>query len=595
MRTLLLTGPARRAIAIWLAVLGCGAALLFARFDWSIGGGFFAKRAFVPSLYLFVIMLPTVYYLARRTLHDRRVATGLTAVVFVVFTLPYKLLGLTSDYYYRVRPRVFLTPLSQAPSDLGYAIRHLPAPTLQFLPGGTLRAFPFDWLFMPLLFAFGAGGVWAVWSLRARAGFRTALIVPLLLTVAFAVTCTEAFFHAGMRSPYTYLSHFQFPQSENQWYLVYHFQDGSGATEGDEYVYSPLEDYFQGAPRYGSNELIRRAFSFYVESQVSYFVNDFYCWLGLNCLFWLAAVFATARLVGRLTTPRAGLIAGALVVFGPGFIAFVAQPAMYMQNYAAAAIALCAFEDLVADPPDRGPRRYALFAGVMALCALVYDLEPVFIVLLAYGLSRRVPWRALLLTLAAAYLMLRGLTYTVTDVLHIPIAANNAGQLSTALHSTLQLLLHPSLPVWYDTALSVVPSFLHMWLQAFFVIPAVLALLGLHRLRDRSLQILVGGLLVTGFATIAVLQIGNQLIGTAPRLIYPTFIGVYLPAAVALDGVAERARGLTSGRSIVRRLRVATPWIVVAVMALLANIDVFGYPTLYVEYFVSTPPSFLPG
>jgi hypothetical protein len=45
---------------------------------------------------------------------------------------------------------------------------------------------------------------------------------------------------------------------------------------------------------------------------------------------------------------------------------------------------------------------------------------------------------------------------------------------------------------------------------------------------------------------------------------------------------------------IPRAVRVAAPWVVVAFMAVLANIDIFGYPTLYVEYFVSDPPVFLP-
>lgn len=99
------------------------------------------------------------------------------------------------------------------------------------------------------------------------------------------------------------------------------------------------------------------------------------------------------------------------------------------------------------------------------------------------------------------------------------------------------------------------------------------------------------------------LQIGGQLIGTVSRLIYPSFIGVYLPAALALDAIAQRAlrvrpgggrHRLPGGRAVMRRLGVATPWIVVAMMAVLVNVDIFGYPTMYVEYFVSTPPAFLP-
>jgi hypothetical protein len=582
MRTLLPRPGARRPLAIWGLILACGAALLYARYDWSLASGFIAKRGFALSLYLLSITVPTTFYLARRTLHDTRVAVALTAFVFVVFTLPYKLLGLVSIYYYRTRPQAF-------------EVYQFPLPHLQFLPGGTLRAFPFDWLFMPLLFALGAACVWGVWWLRRRAGFSTARIVPLLLTAAFAVICLQAFFHSGMRGPYTYLSYFQRPKEQQHWYLVYHFADGSGASQGDQFAFSPLEDYFQGAPRYGDNELIRRPFSFYVESQFSYFINDFYCWLALNCLFWLVAIFATARLVGRLTTPRAGYIAGALTLVGPGFIAFVAQPNMYLQNYAAAAVALCAFEDLVVSPADGGARRPALFTGILALCALVYDLETIIAVALVYGLARRVPWRPLIVPLAAAVVMLEGFTFLVTDVLHITIISVNGKQLSIGIRDTLHLLLHPSLSRWYDTTVTVVPSFLREWLQAFFVIPALIAPFGLRQLRDRGLQVLVAALFIVGFLTIAVLQIGGQQIGFTPRLIYPTFIGVYLPAAVALDSLARRAPVLPAVRNIERRLRRAAPWIVVAIMALLVNVDVFGYPTLYVEYFVGTPPVFLPG
>lgn len=588
-------GPAGRSLAVWLVILACGAGLLYGRYDWNTGGGFFARRGFWLSLYLFLIMLPTVFYLARRTLHSERVAIGLTAIVFVVFTLPYKLLGLTSLFYYHAHAQGFQIASFPYQTGPGFVVSHLPEPKLQFLPGGSLSSFPLDYVFMPLLFVLGAACIWGVWRIRARAGFRAARSVPRLLTIAFLLICVQTFVHAGMRAPYTYLSYFQEPQAQKHWYVVYHFADQSGATEGDQYVFAPLEDYFEGAPYRGNNALIRRPFAFYLESQISYFINDYYGWLALNCLFWLAAVFATARLVGRLATPRAGLIAGALVLFGSGFIAFVGTTAMYMQNYAAAAIALCAFEDLVVNPPDRGPRRYALFAGILALCALTYDLEPLFLVMLAYGLSRRVPWRPLLGCLAGAFALLEGFTYAVTDVVHIGINPENSVQLSTGLRATWHLITHPTLPTWYDTVVTVVPSYLHLWLQSFFVIPPILAILGLRRLRDRSLYVLVGSLFLMGLAIIAVLQIGNQLIGTVPRLIYPTFIGVYLPAAVALDGFAERAHQIATGRNGLRRLRAATPWIVVAVMALLANIDVFGYPTLYVEFFVSTPPSFLPG
>ena len=170
--------PARKTLAIWFAILGCGAALLYARFDWGVDGGYYAKRAYVLSLYLFLITLPTVFYLARRTLHNDRVATGVTAVVFVVFTVPYRLLHLDALYYYAARPRIFELVTYPTPADGGFKLVNWPAPRLEFLPGGKLVQFPWEWLFVPLLFAIGAGCVWLVCWLRARAGFRVSRQCP---------------------------------------------------------------------------------------------------------------------------------------------------------------------------------------------------------------------------------------------------------------------------------------------------------------------------------------------------------------------------------------------------------------------------------
>jgi hypothetical protein len=591
-----LPSQAIRPLALWLLVLGSGVALLYARYDWDLEGGRFAERGFVLSVYLFVIVLPTCYYVARQVLHNTLVAAGITAFVFVATTLPYELLGLDQIYYYRVRPQFYTIdqfPISPAFMPGGAPI-DLP-PSLEFLPGGTLRAFPLDWLFMPLLFATGVTAIWGVWWLRKRAGFTAVRRIPALLTVAFALICVQSFLHSSMRAPYTYLAYFQRPEAEQHWYHVYHFADGSGASEGDQWVYSPLEDYFQGAPRDGINMLIRRPFSFYVASQASYFVNTFYVWLALNCLFWLAAVVATGRLVAQLTTERAGVIAGALTAVGPGFIAFVATPAMYMQNYAAVAVALCLFQDLVVRPAGRDLGKIAVFTGALTLCALVYDLTPLLLVLLAYGLASRVRAWPLLISLGATFLATRGFPVVVTDVLGITIDPVNQEQLSQAVDRTRDFLLNPGAE-WYDATVTIVPSYVRQLMQAFFVLPLLVAVLGLRKLHGRPLQVLVAGLFAMGFVIIAVLQIGGQPIGRLPRLVYPVFPAVYLLAALALD--ARKPLRRPAGDPLPLRMldtaRVVAPWAVVGAMAVLANVDIFGFPTLYVEYFVNDPPVFLP-
>jgi hypothetical protein len=41
-----LSGADLKIVAIWLWVRGGGAVLLHLRYDWTVGGGFFAKRAY---------------------------------------------------------------------------------------------------------------------------------------------------------------------------------------------------------------------------------------------------------------------------------------------------------------------------------------------------------------------------------------------------------------------------------------------------------------------------------------------------------------------------------------------------------------------
>jgi hypothetical protein len=575
-----------RPLALWLLVFAAGGALLYARFDWDPAGGWLAERAFVLSAYLLLILLPTCFYLARRVLHSAVAAAVATGFVFIVTTLPYELLGLDQFYYYDDRPHYFL-------------IDQFGPPSLEFFPGGTLRAFPYDYIFMPLLFATGSAAIWTVWWFRRRAGCVTSQKLAVLLTVTFAAICLQAFAHTSMRSPYAYWPHFStfFTGAPGSWYHVYHFRDASGASTADQKVFSPLENYFQGAPSLGSNMLIRRPFSFYVASQGSYFVNTFYVWLGLNCLFWLAAVVATGRLVSRLTTERAGLIAGAMTAVGPGFVGFVGTPAMYLQSFAAVAIALCLFEDLVVRTGGRSRGSVALFTGALSLCALVYDLEPVLLVLLAYGLARKVRPLPLVSSLAIAFVAYRGFTILVTEGLGITIAPENAEQLSLALENFKDVMLHPSIPGWYNEAVAVVPHYVGMLLKAFFLLPIVLAVLGIPKLRDRSLQVLVIGLLAISFLTMAVLYIGEAgVISFLPRLVYPVFPAVYLLAAIALDWgkpVSDMSTLPLRDRALATA-RLATPWIVVAALAVLSNMDIFGYPTLNTQFFINQPAAFPP-
>jgi hypothetical protein len=285
-----------------------------------------------------------------------------------------------------------------------------------------------------------------------------------------------------------------------------------------------------------------------------------------------------------------------MTAVGPGFVAFVATPGMYMQHYAAVAVALCLFHDLVVRPAGRDLVSVAVFTGALSLCGLVYDLTPLLPVLLVYGLVSRVRLWPLLTSLVAAFLAVRAFPLLATDGLGIAIDPTNQIQTELAIERTRDFLLHPSFAKWYDATVTIVPSYLELLLKAVFVVPLVVAAFGLWKLRGRALQVLVGSLFAMGLATTAVLQIGQQELGWFPRFVYPVFPAVYLLAALALDlgGRVPRPADAPLRLRVTDALRVGAPWGVVAVMAVLANIDIFGYPTMYVEYFVSEPPVFVP-
>jgi hypothetical protein len=557
-----------RSYAVWALLIVVGLVLLYLRYDWGGAEDRYAERGFLLSAYLFVLTLPTSYYLTRRVLRSSAGAAVATGIVFVATTLPWHLLGLARFAYYADRARYFSF------DQIGRTPAH------EWLPEGTLRSFPYDWIFMPLVLATGVALIWGVWWLRNRGGAVAARTVPILLTAAFAAICLQTYLHTSVRAPGTYNTQFWQGATTPWWYVVAHFRDGSGAVEADQFVFTPLEEYFQGTPADGNNMLVRRPLSFYAVAQASYFINTFYVWIGLNCLFWLAAVVATGRWVGRVASPRAGVFAAALVTFGPGFVAWVGTTAMYLQAYAAVIIALCLFEDLVVRSGGRRRADVVLFSGALTLCMLIYDLLPLAVSLLAYGLARRVRARPLLLSLGASLAASRVFPLLVTGVLGIDIDDTNSKQLTEGLDAVKHLVLHPTLNAWYGWSTTLLPTFGRQLLQAFFVLPVLIAIVALPRLKDRALRILVAALFVTGFGVVAVLQIGHQVVGQAPRMVYPVFPAVCLLAALALAAIPPAGR-----------LRRAAPWAAIAVIAVLTNIDIFGYPSLYVEHFTGKPAS----
>ncbi len=546
-------------------------ALLAGRFDWSGPNRRFAARGWALSVYLCLIVVPVCYGLMRRSVRPQW-ATPVAAAVLVALTVPYRWVGLDRHFYYEGRTIPYYNP----PADV-------PFPETAFLPD-RWSTFPHD---IALFSLAGLATVGATVVLCRRRALQQRSGRALALGgVAVLAVLVQSFLHSGVRGPYVYMTHYQGPVRPDLWYAVAHFRDGTGVAIADQSVFSAIEQYFHGVAVDPNNMLIRRPAGFYFVSQLSYFINSYYAWMLLNVLCWVGATAAGYGFVRRLSGERVAIIFAALVATGCGFAAFVGTPGMYLMGYAAPLFAWYLLEKILIDRQP-GQWDYALYAGSLSLCALTYDLTVIFPVLAAYGITRKVPWRPLLASLVGAYALYRGFLVVHNNLLGLGVVDTNAVQSVEAAKRVMAVVRTPS--EWPAAVAEAVSSYAVMTWRMFFYVPVPLALAGLWWLRDRSQRVLVGGLILSTFATVAFLRIGDQLIGWMPRFTYAAYPAVYLLAAHTLHQMLEmgrRAKLEPSRAGLGAVARRSVPMVgraLLITVALLSNIDSFGHPKLYYE------------
>jgi hypothetical protein len=530
----------------WLGVLAAGALLLYGRYDWQEAGGKFARSGYLSSLYFFLLVVPTAYYLTR-VLSGRVVAArAVAAVVFVAGALPYHWLGLQ-----RFRAATVIYP---APADT--RMRWFPAALSE---GG----FPYEPLFfLTLALAFGL----AVWLIAGGARTRSVprRLWPLL--AAFAAIVVQMWMHTSLRSPYTYTQYFE----EATWNHKCLLPGGQAAVNGDIRFFTTLNDLFNGLPGRVDTMLLRRSFVHYLSSPFTYFWNAFHVYLVLNALLWLAAVvcgYGWARKVVHPDDRRAPLLVAALVCIGNGFIYFAAQPMHYLAGYAAVMIALYLYEALVVER-----RLWLLYGVAFGLCAATYDLFPLFPALLVYGAFRKARLRDTALGLAVALVVYFGFPALAFQVLRLPNNAYNTDHGTSALAHILTTLRHPDAGDLYYDVVGFFRVYGQNLLLAFFVVEALVAAVALLVLPRRQ-QLLVAILLLPSFLLNAYLYFGKvpwagTLIIELPRFTYSAYPAVYLAAALGLA-----------------RLPWRWAWAAVGVLFLWHNVDVLGLPDMHFHFY----------
>jgi hypothetical protein len=547
---------------LWLAVLSAGGVILTGRYDWD-AEPLLSRTAYFCSAYYFLIVTPVIYYLVYTLSGRRGAAAAITAAWWVVATLPYAWLGLDRFYY----------PLEA----LGYTDKMISPKNYDWFPQAfhSFHAIPNEAAIFAGLALLGAG--LAFFCYRRYPQSRRMTLLGLL---AYAAILLQTWMHLSLRSPYLYYT--SYFGKEESWYIRYMFSGKMGGVNADLNAFRVLELLFMGKP-HDQIMLFRRSFYFYLSSQFSYFVNLYYVGLLFNIALWTAATFCGYAFTRKYWPERVALLTAGFIATGPGFIMFVAQPMSYLAQYAIIIITVYLFERLVVEGRSHAGKM-VLFAATLGLAAMVYDLFPFYLFIAGYGLLQKVNWKALLGIFSLSLVIYAGLILLFTRGLGGDIPATNSQYASGAVSGLIELARSGNFRQWYAISLNYFGQFFLNMGSAFFILPVVFALLGLPFIKERKQAFILLFFFLPALALQAVLQYGNSWIYLLPRLYYIVYPGVYILAAVFLDRLGQ---AFTSTSPRISWLASLLPWLGLAAVILLNNVDVWGFPVAYYHFYQS--------
>jgi hypothetical protein len=304
-------------------------------------------------------------------------------------------------------------------------------------------------------------------------------------------------------------------------------------------------------------------------------------------------------LTALLWNRQAAIYAAAIAATGPGFIMFVAQPMSYLAGYAVFIILLALLEESLITRQNRGIADFFAFGGALGLAGLVYSIFPIFVGLALYVLFRRVPWPFLMrfaVGLGLAGGVYYGFLKLQTIVLGFNLDSMHTGYLETSWHQIFSsTVYHAHLGALYRMSIMALRTYFGSMVNAFFIIPLLIAFCGLFLIRDRSRIALTFAMIVPSFLAIVFLQFGEARWGldengnllylaSLPRFAYIGYPAVYCLAALSLSAF----RGCLLNWSIRKSVQYAakiTPWLILAFCFYLSNVDVWNYPQMYYLFY----------
>jgi len=576
----------------WAVVFSYLLVLLIGRYDWARDRRPYSLEGYLASAWLLLLLLPTVFY-TMRVLVGRRAATATTAVLALICVFPYDWLGFPGTRFWSD---------IVAYSDWSNHA-NTPLPVITWFPAALWQGpvIPHETLVFTLLLAAGAAPL--LWVSRGRPTRRWFAHHPAwaVAAVAFLLILLESWLHLSLRAPYSYAMHYaertpeqrawiipsttgrpqiridQVPRPHGWWH-IYLFPDYRGAVNRD-YIWSRAgEEVFHGVPPLRPSPIMRRLLTPYLASQFTYFFNPYYVYLLLNTAWWLAAVSAGFSLARRLTDIRTAVVFSLLIATGCGFIYFVNQPLSYLSGYAAEIVLIFLFDILLADQSNW--RNVWLFGLIYGLGMLVSDLLPLAPLFLLYGLVRRVPLRRSLPAIAIA-----GCIYvsTLAFLIYVARAPNVLGNFDVLLHPRTDWA-HMTLNRFYILCLEFLKRFAMDMFDGFLILPLLPAMLALPFLRQRTLALAIAAMMLPAFFTIAHLEFSGAMfqdwpLAALPRLAYNAYPAVYLLAAI---GLVEGCARIFHNHP---RLACGIPWVFLLIVFVLNNLDVFGVPATYYQFY----------
>lgn len=543
-----------------------GLALLYGRFDWSSKAIPFSTRTYLLSAYLFLCLFGTFRFFAVKLLHDRALRLGLSVFVFFTCTLPFHWLGLEKFFFGLSNKAMFdwkdpSVPVSQTdwfPS----AFALLPA-----IPGEAI------------LFASSLLIGWClIWRFTRNEEFP---LTRRMAIIAWGTILLQTWMHLSLRSPYTYLPHFELAKSEKYWYHYFLFPDGKGAVNFDYFVFRPAEELFFNA-QHSVSVLISRALPAYFVSHFAVFFNSFYVWLVANCVAWFMAVAAIAYLANRVFDKRVALYSSFFMVSAQGVILYVAQPMVYTMAICSIAVFLASFY-WVCTRPQATIGEYIGIGAAFGLFLLMYEGAPWIVALPILGISLGARWWGVSVIILTGITLSQGFLFLgtqVPEITYIPTLTNIEQHPFVSIKAFIQSVIPKDVFVHFCTSFF---AYADAMLCAFplTIVPAFAGLFLFVKCKSKSFLLC---LLLPGLMTYCMFYMARSLYTDFPRLVYSAYPMVYLLAGLSIAEVEGRLNRWRGGvGKIVAGSFIFANWIYL-------NADVWGFPGIYFSWFYRTRP-----